>query len=99
MHGSGEIYQLRFTISEDKKITDRKAIEYWGWKDDSGKISMIFPAYFLFDMCFPEGAKKTEEDGDGERVKLILVGAEVFHEKKLEDEEEKRRKQRGHSRY
>jgi len=99
MHGSGQIYQLTFTIAPDKKIEDRKAIEYWGWKDDSGRISMIFPAYFLFDMCFPAGAKKAEEDGDGERVKLILVGAEIFHEKKLEDEKEKRKKQKGHKTY
>jgi hypothetical protein len=91
MCGDGEIYELTFSISEDKDI-DKDYIEYWGWKTDDNRISMIFPKYFLFDMCFPSGAKKAEELEEGERVKLILTGSKVFHEKKIEEDERKKRK-------
>jgi len=50
----------------------------------------------LFNMCFPAGAKKTEELGQGKRVKLLLIGAEIFQEKKEDDEEERKRKKRRH---
>jgi hypothetical protein len=95
MHGTGDIYELTFVISDNKDIS-KEGIEYWGWKTDDNKVSMVFPAYFLFNMCFPAGAKKAEEDEEGERVKLTLVGVELFKEKKDEDEEERKRKKRKH---
>lgn len=87
MHGAGEIYELTFIIMDDKEISkEQNTVEYWGWLTDDNRVSMVFPAYFLFNMCFPNGAKKTEEFGDGERVKLELVDEKIYNEKE-EDEE------------
>jgi hypothetical protein len=94
MHGAGEIYELTFIILDDKEISkDQNAIEYWGWLTDDNRVSMIFPAYFLFNMCFPAGAKKTEEmGGEGERVKLELVDEKIYHEEKGDEGKDKRTK-------
>jgi len=87
MHGAGDIYELTFIILDDKEISkEQNVVEYWGWLTDDNRVSMIFPAYFLFNMCFPAGAKKTEELGQGERVKLELVDEKIYNEKE-EDEE------------
>ncbi len=83
-HGDGQIYELTFQRAEDKEI-DKDAIEYWGWLSDN-RISMVFPTYFLFNMCFPSSAKHSEETGDGERVKLILIDAKAYTEKEKEEE-------------
>ena len=94
MHGVGDIYELTFVISDNKE-KDKEPIEYWGWKTNDNKVSMIFPAYFLFNMCFPNGAIQAEKAEEGERVKLMLVGVQLFHEKEeKEDEDEKRRKRK-----
>ena len=94
MHGAGEIYELTFVIMDDKEISkEQNAVEYWGWLTDDNRVSMVFPAYFLFNMCFPAGAKKTEEmGGEGERVKLELVDEKIYHEEKEDEGKDKRTK-------
>jgi hypothetical protein len=83
-HGDGQIYELTFQKAKDKEI-DKNEIEYWGWLSDN-HISMVFPTYFLFNMCFPSGAKHAEETGDGERIKMILVDVKPYTEKEKEEE-------------
>ena len=77
--GDGEIYELTFEILKDKE-KDKAPIEYWGWLDLDNRISMVFPKYFLFNMCFPGGAKKAEELEEGKRVKLGLTAEKIFRE-------------------
>lgn len=50
---------------------------YWGWKDENGRISMIFPAEFLFNMCFPSGYKICVERGQGEVVRFSVTELET----------------------
>lgn len=72
MCGNNKIYKLAFEPAPNLEI-NKTEVEYWGWLNNKGELSMVHANYFLFDMCFPNGAKATEEYGQGKRVKLILI--------------------------
>jgi hypothetical protein len=72
MCGDDKIYKLAFEPAPDILI-DKAEVEYWGWLNNKGELSMIWANYFLFDMCFPNGAEASENFGDGKRVKLNLI--------------------------
>lgn len=72
MCGSDEIFELTFEPALDLE-KDKKEVEYWGWLNNDGELSMIWANYFLFDMCFPNGAEASEAYGGGKRIKLELV--------------------------
>jgi hypothetical protein len=72
MCGDDEIYKLTFELAPDLE-RDKEEVEYWGWLNNKGELSMVYANYFLFDMCFPNGAEASEGFGDGKRVKLNLL--------------------------
>ena len=72
MCGSEKIYELTFKPAPDILI-NKAEVEYWGWLNNKGELSMVWANYFLFDMCFPNGAEASENFGDGRRIKLELV--------------------------
>jgi hypothetical protein len=72
MCGSDKIYRLAFAPNADQE-KDKEEVEYWGWLDKDGQLSMVWANYFLFDMCFPNGAEATEAYGQGKRIKLELL--------------------------
>lgn len=72
MCGNDVIYKLTFKSAPDLE-KDKAEVEYWGWLDNDDKLSMIWANYFLFDMCFPNGAEASEGFGDGKRIKLDLI--------------------------
>jgi len=72
MCGDGKIYKLSFEPHKNQE-RDKEEVEYWGWLNNDGELSMVYANYFLFDMCFPNGAEATEEYGQGKRIKLELT--------------------------
>jgi hypothetical protein len=72
MCGNDKIYKLTFEVAADLE-KDKAEVEYWGWLNNKGELSMVWANYFLFDMCFPNGAEATEAYGQGKRVKLELI--------------------------
>lgn len=66
--GPGEVIVVRVTILDEADATEE---DYWGWLSDrETRPSMIFPKWFLLNMCFPAGAKKTEAAGQGKILRL-----------------------------
>ena len=65
------VYELTFEEHQNQDI-NAEPQEYWGWQEDN-TMSMIYPKYFLLDMCFPAGIKHTQETGQGRAVKLNLI--------------------------
>lgn len=48
--------------------------DYWGWFDNGrNEFTMIWPKYFLLNMCFPYGIKAAEEVGQGKAFRLKIV--------------------------
>ena len=72
MCGNENVHMLLFQPHANQEI-DKEEVEYWGWLNNDGKLSMIWANYFLFDMCFPNGAEASEACGQGKRIKLKLV--------------------------
>jgi hypothetical protein len=72
MCGDDKIYRLTFEPAPDLE-KDKAEVEYWGWLNNNGELSMVWANYFLFDMCFPNGAEATEAYGQGKRIKLELI--------------------------
>src|ERR1035437_6294909 len=66
MCGDDKIYMLFFQPHTNQE-RDKEEVEYWGWLNNNGELSMIYANYFLFDMCFPNGAEATEAYGQGKR--------------------------------
>lgn len=80
-HSSEEIVDIEILIAQnqvrDKEVErgqmKSKEADYWGWFDSKKKVfTMIYPQYFLLDMCFPSGIKSTEEFGEGKAYRLIV---------------------------
>jgi hypothetical protein len=72
MCGDDKIYKLTF-VPHINQERDKEEVEYWGWLNNEGELSMVYANYFLFDMCFPNGAEATEAFGRGKRIKLELI--------------------------
>jgi hypothetical protein len=70
-----DIQKLKLKISEDQTIPESdKNVDYWGWlPKDEDKFNMIYPAYFLLDMCFPAGIVGTEKAGQGKAYRLKII--------------------------
>lgn len=83
---------LIVTENQDKPNCQPKdliGIDYWCWYDFERKtFSMIYPQYFLLNMCFPGGTKCDEDKGLGQayRVEIVYNTTEVC-EGCLEDKE------------
>lgn len=72
-----DIIDLKFKIHEDQtrpgSISPREA-EYWGYYEINDKrFSLIYPQFFLLDMCFPSGIEVMEERGFGKAFKLQIL--------------------------
>lgn len=69
-----DIYEVEFELHNDQETKPNwKAQEYWGWLDtgnDIDKMTMIFPNYSLFFMCFPYGVEPLEQKGRGKSYRL-----------------------------
>lgn len=70
-----KIYEI--DISETNEIVGDT---YYGWRNDKGNISFIYPVITLVDICFPYGYKAEEDSGKG---KLVVVKIEEIREVKL----------------
>jgi hypothetical protein len=67
-HDASEIVNVELIVHEDqsRNETNFQSMEpdYWGWLDTRrDEFTMIYPKYFLLNMCFPSGIKATEESG------------------------------------
>jgi len=49
---------------------------YWAWEDPDGEIGLVHYAYFLVDMCFPDGAKAEEKAGRGSVIRVDIEAVE-----------------------
>ncbi len=70
-----DILEVDMVISEDQTLpendNDRTEPDYWGWYDnDDKRISMMYSARFLLDMCFPYGIKASEKAGQGKAFRF-----------------------------
>jgi hypothetical protein len=77
MCGDHPIFEITLEVdgNQEKNIGD---IEYWGWINGNGSLTMVFAAYFLFNMCFPYGVEASEKDGKGIAVKFKIVNSKLI---------------------
>ena len=76
-----DIETLTMKICEDQSIPapngEYKKADYWGWFENEDEIlsltNMVYPQYFLLNMCFPYGIKSSEEHGKGKAYRLEVV--------------------------
>lgn len=66
---------LEIDTNQEKNVGD---VEYWGWLEGDGSLSMVFAAYFLFNMCFPYGVEASEKAGKGIAIKLKIVNSKLI---------------------
>jgi len=69
-----DIEEVTLTVSDDQSPDNSMDVDYWGWYDNKkGEFTnMIYPKYFLLNMCFPYGIKATEETGQGKAYRLEI---------------------------
>ena len=74
-----DIVEVTMRISEDQSRTNKDSksdiADYWGWYDlENDKWSMmLYPKYFLLNMCFPAGIVGTEDRGQGKAFRLEVI--------------------------
>lgn len=74
-----DIKQLTLKISEEQSkdidlFSDNISPDYWGYYSfEKQKFILIYPKYFLLNMCFPYGIKALEERNDGKAYRLEIV--------------------------
>lgn len=75
-----EIENLKMKMSDNQEPPaknsniDSTKPDYWGWYDnEEQKFLLIFPAYFMLNMCFPYGMKVEEEAGKGKAYRLEII--------------------------
>ena len=74
-----EVEEIKFKIHPDQERNHPKGrqtnkVDYFGWWDNRvNKFTLIYPAYFLLDMCFPHGIKGSEEDNQGKAYRLLII--------------------------
>jgi len=80
LYGSklSEIIKVKVEISEDQSPVPPKHVpnqaDYWAWVDSKGKLStLIWPQWFLLNMCFPYGLKAEEERGGGKAYRVNIL--------------------------
>lgn len=75
MCGTEPIYRLTF----EQLFTNRmEEIKYWGWlESDTGVVSMIYPSFVQFQICFPYGIEVAEKRKEGIRCYLKLLSEEL----------------------
>ena len=61
------IFQVDVTKT-DKPTDD----SYWAWEDPDGEIGLIHYAFFLMDMCFPDGSAAEEKAGRGKEIRVNI---------------------------
>jgi hypothetical protein len=79
-HQSSEIVNVELIIHEDQTRIQTghqtMDVDYWGWLDaKQERFSMIYPKYFLLNMCFPNGISASEQaqEGTAYRLKIRLL--------------------------
>lgn len=73
-----DIVELTMKVAEDQTKPPTniylKKEDYWGYYDNSKKeFTLIYPAYFLLQMCFPYSLSLYEKRGDGKPYRLEIV--------------------------
>lgn len=63
-----EIYMIDL-----EEATDVGEDTYWGWMDNDGDISMVYPLRKLMNMCFPYGADAEENAGRGRVIRVSIT--------------------------
>lgn len=73
-----EIVELELVISKNQDRPEHKTgsfdeADYWAWLED-GKTGyyLIYPQYFLLNMCFPNGIKASEDVGQGKAMRVEI---------------------------
>ena len=94
-----DIVEVEFVISSNQTPVEKNSVQkndkpdYWVWICKEGDIAqrMIWPQYFLLNMCFPYGIKAEEERGNGKafRVELVELDWESLRGKGLDNKLDK----------
>lgn len=66
---------MKVSDNQEKPVDDRnKEPDYWGYYDnEDNKFTLIYPKYFLLDMCFPYGIESNEKRKQGKAYRLEIV--------------------------
>jgi len=68
---------IEVDVTED---TNANEDSYFGWLDNDGSISMIFPKLFLLNMCFSWGAEAEQKSGSGKVIRVNVVERKATNE-------------------
>ncbi len=77
-HKIESIVNLIFKLHNEQNVVLGKngelITDYWGWYDYKEKrFTMIYPKYFLLNMCFPNGIKTSEDFKEGKAYRLEFI--------------------------
>lgn len=64
---STPIYKIDLT-----ETTSPMEDSYYGWSDTYDKICLVYPEFFLTDMCFPDGAHAEAEKDRGRIIRVDI---------------------------
>lgn len=56
-----------------KEASESDNTPYWGWLDNDGNISMVYPRFISFEICFPYGVKAEELKGEGRATRVFIT--------------------------
>ena len=80
-----DLCRVRFEIIPDVNLDNRKEtndIDYWGlYNFEEKRLSLIYPSYIQFYVCFPYGPKDEETRGRGKCLNLKIVEILPYKEK------------------
>lgn len=71
--------ELKISDNQDKPEKNANVLntDYWGWFDEPRQeFTMIYPQYFLLNMCFPYGIKAEEDRKYGKAYRLEVVSTQ-----------------------
>ena len=61
------------TNTDVEEATEVDEDTYWGWMDNDGDISVVYPLLKLVNMCFPYGADAEENAGRGRVIRVSIT--------------------------
>lgn len=77
-----ELRTVTLEVIPEVNLENRKEtndVDYWGfWNNETERLSLIYPSYIQFAVCFPYGPKAEEEVGRGKCLNLKVVDVQPY---------------------
>lgn len=80
-----DLRTVKLEVIPDVNLDNRKETsdpDYWGyWNFETKRLSLIYPSFIQFQVCFPYGPKAEEERNRGKCLNLRIVDVQPYAER------------------